>query len=131
MQSHSTICVVFGQVYVYVRDCNRPNMGQTAKELTKKKVEAKKTVLKKKLAMTRWRVLRDKTGMQKTNEELAKYESMFLDLTQILEVTNVSQLVDAFIEKYVRALPFHLACIVFVVPNAKSRAFRLIVMVWS
>lgn len=70
-----------------------------------KRSEATKTVLKKKLAKTRWKVLRDKQGMAKVESELVKYEAMFLDLTQMLEVADVTELVNAFLFKCVPPHP--------------------------
>ena len=75
----------------------RPAAPQKKEEA--KRSEANKTVLKKKLAKTRWKVLRDKQGMAKVESELVKYEAMFLDLTQMLEVADVTELVNAFLTK--------------------------------
>jgi len=75
------------------------------------KAEATKSVMKKKLAKTRWKVLRDKQGMAKVESELVKYEAMFLDLTQMLEVANVDELVTAFMEKYECLRRVHLSCL--------------------
>lgn len=44
--------------------------------------------------------MRDKAGMKKVESELVKYEAMFLDLTKMLDVADVTELVNAFLAKY-------------------------------